>query len=107
MHEKKKTHLEFSQDAWLDSIDVAPKAAEKTRVITTNEDEAHDLTSEELGKIKRRIADVLEPGETVNILLTCFLLFAWDISIIIMLPIPLSLYQKSSPYQWLEFVMLL
>lgn len=74
MHKKKKTYLEFSQDAWLDSIDVHPKAAKKTRVKTANEDEARDLTSEEIGKIKRRIADVLEPGEKVNILLTMSLI---------------------------------
>nr|GMD92840.1 CD2 antigen cytoplasmic tail-binding protein 2 isoform X2 [Ipomoea batatas] len=53
------------KDAWLDSIDVHPKATKKTRDKTANEDEARDLTSEEIGKIKRRIADVLEPGEKV------------------------------------------
>ncbi|RAL44988.1 hypothetical protein DM860_003747 [Cuscuta australis] len=52
------------KDAWLDSIDVHPKAVGK-RNATADEDEAHDLTSEELGKMKRRIADVLDPGETV------------------------------------------
>ena len=33
--------------------------------MTNNEDDMLDLSSQEIGKIKRRIADVLEPGETV------------------------------------------
>ncbi|CAH9140290.1 unnamed protein product [Cuscuta epithymum] len=57
-------HERDVKDAWLDSIDVHPKAAGKAKA-ATSEDEAHDLTSEELGKMKRRIADVLDPGETV------------------------------------------
>lgn len=31
-----------------------------------DEDDNHDLSSEELGVIKRRIVDILEPGETVT-----------------------------------------
>lgn len=32
---------------------------------TTNEDENAELTAQEIGMMKRRMADVLEPGETV------------------------------------------
>ncbi|CAA3030927.1 CD2 antigen cytoplasmic tail-binding 2 [Olea europaea subsp. europaea] len=53
------------KDAWLDSVDVYEKYTEKSSIPTTNDEESRDLTSEELAKIKRRIANVLEPGETV------------------------------------------
>ncbi|GMY05409.1 SUPPRESSOR OF ABI3-5 [Fagus crenata] len=54
------------KDAWLDSVDVEPKYAGKGVVVTNNEDDdANQLSSEDVGKMKRRIADVLEPGETV------------------------------------------
>ncbi|XP_057496849.1 uncharacterized protein LOC130781625 [Actinidia eriantha] len=53
------------KDAWLDSVEVDPKLAEKGFTVTNNEDDTLDLSSQEIGKIKRRIADVLEPGETV------------------------------------------
>lgn len=53
------------KDAWLDSVDTEKRYSEKSAIKISNEDEIQDLTSEQLGKMKRRIADVLEPGETV------------------------------------------
>ena len=55
------------QDAWLDSVEVATKYAGKASMVMTNDDDVQDqdLSSDAIGKIKRRIADVLEPGETV------------------------------------------
>lgn len=53
------------KDAWLDSVDVVQGFAASTSVAPTKEDEAPDLSSEDIGKIKRRIADTLQPGETV------------------------------------------
>ncbi|XP_050377820.1 LIN1-like protein [Argentina anserina] len=61
------------KDAWFDSLDKAvdPETtrefAEKYGDGGDGEDDeaAQDLSSEEIGKIKRRIADALEPGETV------------------------------------------
>ena len=55
------------QDAWLDGIEVDPKLAERISVMKENDDEKQeqDLSSAEIAKIKRHIADVLEPGETV------------------------------------------
>lgn len=54
------------QDAWLDSVDVYEKYAGKSSFPTSNDDKPRDLTTEELAAINRRIADVLEPGETVS-----------------------------------------
>ncbi|CAA3028630.1 Hypothetical predicted protein [Olea europaea subsp. europaea] len=53
------------KDAWLDSVDVYEKYNGKSYIPTSNDEESRDLTSEELAKIKRRIANVLEPGEMV------------------------------------------
>ncbi|XP_076915712.1 uncharacterized protein LOC143575154 [Bidens hawaiensis] len=53
------------KDAWLDSIDAEPKFVQKHSSVTNIVAEAVDLTSQDIGKIKRRIADVLEPWETV------------------------------------------
>ncbi|KAH0757012.1 hypothetical protein KY290_020505 [Solanum tuberosum] len=53
------------KDAWLDSVDTEKRYSGKKAIKISNEDEIQDLTSEQLGKMKRRIADVLEPGETV------------------------------------------
>ncbi|KAJ8564867.1 hypothetical protein K7X08_001327 [Anisodus acutangulus] len=53
------------KDAWLDSVDTEKIFSGKNAIKTSNENEIQDLTSEQLGKMKRRIADVLEPGETV------------------------------------------
>ncbi|KAG5608668.1 hypothetical protein H5410_019949 [Solanum commersonii] len=52
------------KDAWLDSVDTEKRYSGKKAIKISNEDEIQDLTSEQLGKMKRRIADVLEPGET-------------------------------------------
>ncbi|EXB55299.1 hypothetical protein L484_017210 [Morus notabilis] len=53
------------KDAWLDSLEVDPKYAGKVPNVTTNDNDAPELSSSDIGKIKRRIADILEPGETV------------------------------------------
>ncbi|KAK4438191.1 hypothetical protein Salat_0153300 [Sesamum alatum] len=53
------------KDAWLDSVDVHPKYSGKSSIPTSYDDKPHDLSTEELAGINRRIADVLEPGETV------------------------------------------
>ncbi|KAI3715815.1 hypothetical protein L6452_22802 [Arctium lappa] len=53
------------KDAWLDSIEADPNLAQRHSVVTNDIVEAADLSSQDIGSIKRRIADVLEPGETV------------------------------------------
>ncbi|GAV65372.1 hypothetical protein CFOL_v3_08887 [Cephalotus follicularis] len=57
------------KDAWLDSIESVPKYAGKVSIKTNNEhyDEnaVDELSSEDIALIKRRIANLLEPGETV------------------------------------------
>ncbi|PON81887.1 CD2-binding protein-like protein [Trema orientale] len=53
------------KDAWLDSVEVAQKYTGKLPEVTRNEADIQELTSHEIGKIKRRMADALEPGETV------------------------------------------
>lgn len=55
----------FLQDAWLDSVDTYQKHDGKSSTTVTRDDKPRDLTTEELAGINRRIADVLEPGETV------------------------------------------
>lgn len=60
--------MELLQDAWLDSVEVDIKYTGKTPVTTKgegDEDAAQDLSTQDIGIIKRRIANVLEPGETV------------------------------------------
>ncbi|CAA0807331.1 CD2-binding protein-related [Striga hermonthica] len=52
------------KDAWLDSVDVYEKFDGKSSISTSN-DEPRDLVTDELAEINRRIANVLEPGETV------------------------------------------
>lgn len=63
---------ELLQDAWLDSLEVDPKYAGKVPNVTTNDNDAPELSSSDIGKIKRRIADILEPGETVVLILLFF-----------------------------------
>ncbi|XP_020222455.1 CD2 antigen cytoplasmic tail-binding protein 2 [Cajanus cajan] len=53
------------KDAWLDNIEVDPKYAALSSVATKEEDEVTELSSKDIGAMKRRIANVLEPGETV------------------------------------------
>ncbi|XP_063936339.1 uncharacterized protein LOC108224648 isoform X2 [Daucus carota subsp. sativus] len=55
------------KDAWLDNVDdthIDPKLAGK-RIETADEEESFELSSKEIGTMKRRMADVLLPGETV------------------------------------------
>ncbi|KAL9252097.1 SUPPRESSOR OF ABI3-5-like protein [Drosera capensis] len=53
------------KDAWLDSVEVDPKLAKKVSNMKKDVQEDPDLSSDDVGQIKRRIADVLEPGETI------------------------------------------
>ncbi|OVA14193.1 hypothetical protein BVC80_9029g20 [Macleaya cordata] len=53
------------KDAWLDSVDVDTRFAEKSFNMVKDEEDTNDLSSEDIGKMKRRIANLLEPGETV------------------------------------------
>ncbi|XP_022726381.1 CD2 antigen cytoplasmic tail-binding protein 2-like [Durio zibethinus] len=58
-----------TKDAWLDSVEDDIKYTGKTSAKTIGEDNnevaAQDLSTQDIGMIKRRIANVLEPGETV------------------------------------------
>ncbi|KAL3620930.1 hypothetical protein CASFOL_035842 [Castilleja foliolosa] len=53
------------KDAWLDSVDVCEKYAGKSKTPMSIDEKPQDLVREELAEMNRRIADVLEPGETV------------------------------------------
>ncbi|XP_057431818.1 uncharacterized protein LOC130724566 isoform X2 [Lotus japonicus] len=55
------------KDAWLDNVEVDPRYAALASVERNEEEEeeAQELSSKDIGIIKRRIADVLEPEETV------------------------------------------
>jgi CD2 antigen cytoplasmic tail-binding protein 2 len=53
------------KDAWLDSVDDGPKFTKKSSLVENVADQIADLSSKDIGKMKRRIADALEPGETV------------------------------------------
>ncbi|KNA16993.1 hypothetical protein SOVF_084110 [Spinacia oleracea] len=53
------------KDAWLDSLEVYPKLANKVSTVPNSDDEEQEMSADDTGKMKRRIADVLEPGETV------------------------------------------
>eukprot|EP00252_Welwitschia_mirabilis_P016650 TRINITY_DN3683_c0_g1_i2.p1 TRINITY_DN3683_c0_g1~~TRINITY_DN3683_c0_g1_i2.p1 ORF type:complete len:351 (+),score=96.79 TRINITY_DN3683_c0_g1_i2:244-1296(+) len=52
------------KDAWLESVQVDARFAEE-HPMKVEQEEDESLTADEMGKIKRRIANVLEPGETV------------------------------------------
>ncbi|KAF7803713.1 CD2 antigen cytoplasmic tail-binding protein 2 [Senna tora] len=52
------------KDAWLDNVEVEPKYSALSSAVTS-EEVIEDLSSKDVGVIKRRIANVLEPGETV------------------------------------------
>ncbi|ONK74039.1 uncharacterized protein A4U43_C03F2160 [Asparagus officinalis] len=53
------------KDAWLDNVVVDSTYAEKIPKTTIQNEEYQDLSSEDIGKIKRSIANVLQPGETI------------------------------------------
>lgn len=54
------------KDAWLDNVEFDPRyAALSSAAKTSDEEEIEDLSSKDIGTMKRRIANVLEPGETV------------------------------------------
>ncbi|XP_054801382.1 LOW QUALITY PROTEIN: uncharacterized protein LOC129305354 [Prosopis cineraria] len=53
------------KDAWLDNVEVDPKYSALNSAVTNDEEEIEDLSSKDIGVMKRRIANALEPGETV------------------------------------------
>ncbi|KAH0455820.1 hypothetical protein IEQ34_015852 [Dendrobium chrysotoxum] len=53
------------KDAWLDSISADLRIAEKIPARQIPEGEYEDLSLEEIRTLKRRIADILQPGETI------------------------------------------
>ncbi|XP_068652950.1 uncharacterized protein [Aristolochia californica] len=55
-----------AKDAWLDSLDTDPRiAGRNVNQINEVQKEVEELSSQDIGRIKRRIADLLQPGETV------------------------------------------
>lgn len=65
--------MDSLQDAWLDSIQVDPRYTGKNPMVRINEhddkDDVPELSSKEIGAMKKRIANLLEPGETVKLIL--------------------------------------
>ncbi|XP_052723747.1 uncharacterized protein LOC128193706 [Vigna angularis] len=60
------------KDAWLDNIEFDPKYSALKSVPTNDVDEGMpDLSSKDIAIMKRRIANVLEPGETAIIGFLC------------------------------------
>ncbi|KAF9690160.1 hypothetical protein SADUNF_Sadunf01G0166900 [Salix dunnii] len=61
--------MDSLQDAWMDSIQVDPRYTGKNSMVRINEhddkDDVPELSSNEIGAMKKRIANLLEPGETV------------------------------------------
>ncbi|KAF9623765.1 hypothetical protein IFM89_005272 [Coptis chinensis] len=53
------------KDAWLDSVVVDSRYVGNKIVAPKTEEETPDLSPDDIGKMKRRIADLLEPEETV------------------------------------------
>lgn len=54
------------KDAWLDSVEVDPTYAAKVQNKGKEKaEEFEDLSSDDIGRLKRQIANMLEPGETV------------------------------------------
>ncbi|PKU86890.1 hypothetical protein MA16_Dca017318 [Dendrobium catenatum] len=53
------------KDAWLDSISADLRIAEKIPARQIPEGEYEDLSLEEIRTLKRRITDILQPGETI------------------------------------------
>jgi CD2 antigen cytoplasmic tail-binding protein 2 len=54
------------QDAWLDSVEIDPRFAGLSSAATKDEEEVQELSSKDVAIMKRRIANVLEPEETVR-----------------------------------------
>ncbi|KAM0861237.1 hypothetical protein ACQ4PT_046016 [Festuca glaucescens] len=53
------------KDAWLDNVEVDTKYAQKFEKKKDKKEEFQDLSSDDIGKIKKRIADMLEADETI------------------------------------------
>ncbi|KAJ1434940.1 CD2 antigen cytoplasmic tail-binding protein 2 isoform X1 [Sesbania bispinosa] len=53
------------KDAWLDNVEVDPRYSALSSVAINDKEEVQDLSSKDIGIMKRRIANILEPGETV------------------------------------------
>jgi CD2 antigen cytoplasmic tail-binding protein 2 len=56
----------YLQDAWLDSVEIDPRFAGLSSAATKDEEEVQELSSKDVAIMKRRIANVLEPEETVR-----------------------------------------
>ncbi|EFJ34764.1 hypothetical protein SELMODRAFT_438774 [Selaginella moellendorffii] len=54
-----------ARDAWLDSAEVDTRFAAKHLARKDKEAAEHDISPRDIGLMKKRIADALEPGETV------------------------------------------
>jgi len=57
--------VEYVRDAWLDNVEVDPRYAGLSYTATNDEEEVQELSSKDVAIMKRRIASVLEPEETV------------------------------------------
>ncbi|CAJ2648994.1 uncharacterized protein LOC123909890 isoform X1 [Trifolium pratense] len=53
------------KDAWLDNVEIDPRFAGLSTAATKDEEEVQELSSKDVAIMKRRIANVLEPEETV------------------------------------------
>ncbi|CAM8974176.1 unnamed protein product [Rhodiola kirilowii] len=53
------------KDPWLDNVEVDTRFAEKASLLNTASNETHELASDDIGKMKRRIADILHSDEMV------------------------------------------
>ncbi|PNX88371.1 hypothetical protein L195_g044474, partial [Trifolium pratense] len=54
------------KDAWLDNVEIDPRFAGLSTAATKDEEEVQELSSKDVAIMKRRIANVLEPEETVR-----------------------------------------
>ncbi|GAU47570.1 hypothetical protein TSUD_389200 [Trifolium subterraneum] len=53
------------KDAWLDNVEIDPRFAGLSSATTKDQEEVQELSSKDVAIMKRRIANVLEPEETV------------------------------------------
>lgn len=78
-----------NQDAWLDSVDADISYTTKSTQPKYKEEEFKELSSKDIGQIKRRIANILGPGETVFLVndsmkTVNFLTLLWNCIIVLM-----------------------
>jgi CD2 antigen cytoplasmic tail-binding protein 2 len=53
------------KDAWLDSIEIDPRYVGLSSASTKDEEDVQELCSKDVAIMKRRIANILEPEETI------------------------------------------